>query len=79
LKVLALIPVTILLSLIAAMGGFVFDLRWGAIAITVFAAVTILQSSYLIGGLLSEEPGQRAARPTRSRPGVGSRSEIRNW
>jgi hypothetical protein len=66
LKVLALIPVTILLSLTAAMGGFVFDLRWGTIAITVFAAVTILQSSYLIGGFLSEEPSQREARRTKA-------------
>jgi hypothetical protein len=61
LKVLALIPATIVLSLTAAIGGVVFGLRWGTIALIVIAAATILQSSYLIGGLLSEAPSPRAA------------------
>jgi hypothetical protein len=61
LKVLALIPATIVLSLTAVVGGVIFGLRWGTIALTVVAAATILQSSYLIGGLLSEAPSPRAA------------------
>jgi hypothetical protein len=61
LKVLALIPATIVLSLTAVVGGVIFGLRWGTIALTVAAAATILQSSYLIGGLLSEAPSPRAA------------------
>src|SRR5438067_12815503 len=65
LKVLALIPATIVLSLTAAIG---FGLRWGTIALTVVAAATILQSSYLIGGLLSEAPSPRAAPRTSLRP-----------
>jgi hypothetical protein len=68
LKVLALIPATIVLSLTAAIGGVVFGLRWGTIALIVIAAVTILQSSYLIGGLLSEAPSPRAAPRTSLRP-----------
>jgi hypothetical protein len=61
LKVLALIPATIVLSLTAVVGGVIFGLRWGTIALTVVAAATILQSSYLIGGLLSEAPSPRPA------------------
>jgi hypothetical protein len=61
LKVLALIPATIILSLTAAIGGIVFGLRWGMIALGVIAGTTILQSSYLIGGILSEAPSPRAA------------------
>jgi hypothetical protein len=53
LKVWALIPATIILSLIAVAGGTVHGLRWGAIALVVIVGSTILQSSYLIGGLLS--------------------------
>jgi hypothetical protein len=68
LKVWALIPATIVLSLTAAIGGVVFGLRWGTIALIVIAAVTILQSSYLIGGLLSEAPSPRAAPRTSLRP-----------
>ena len=60
LKVVALIPATIVLLLTAVIGGGVFGLRWGTIALTVIAAATILQSSYLIGGLLSEAPSPRA-------------------
>jgi hypothetical protein len=60
LKVLALIPATIVLSL-SAIGGIAFGLRWGTIALTVIAAVTILQSSYLIGGLLCEASTPHAA------------------
>jgi hypothetical protein len=66
LKVLVLIPATIVLSL-TAIGGVVFGLRWGTIALTVIAAATILQSSYLIGGLLSGAPSPRAARRTNLR------------
>jgi hypothetical protein len=62
LKVWALIPATIILSLTAAIGGIVFSLRGGMIALAVVAGATILQSSYLIGGLLSETPNRRAAR-----------------
>jgi hypothetical protein len=61
LKVLALIPATIVLSLTAAIGGVMFGLRWGAIALIVIAAATILQCSYLIEGPLSEAPSPRAA------------------
>ena len=67
LKVLALIPATIVVSLTAGIGGVVFGLPWGMIALTVIAAATILQSSYLIGGLLSEAPSPRAARRTNLR------------
>ena len=66
LKVLALIPATIVVSLTAGIGGVVFGLPWGMIALTVIAAATILQSSYLIEGLLSEEPSQREARRTKA-------------
>jgi hypothetical protein len=58
LKVLALIPVTIVLSLTAAIGGIVSGLRWGMIALGAIAGTTILQSSYLIRGLLSEAPSR---------------------
>jgi hypothetical protein len=68
LKVFAVIPATIVLSLTAAIGGVVFGLRWGTIALVVIAAATILQSSYLIGGLLSEAPSQRAAPRASLRP-----------
>jgi hypothetical protein len=54
LKVLALIPATFVLSLTAAIGGVVFGLRWGTIA--------------LIGGLLSDVPSPRAAPRTSLRP-----------
>ena len=60
LKVLALIPATIVLSLTVATGGVMFGVRWGTIAIAVIATVTMLQSCYLIGGLLSEAPIPRA-------------------
>jgi membrane protein DedA with SNARE-associated domain len=68
LKVFAVIPATIVLSLTAAIGGVVFDLRWGTITLVVIAAATILQSSYLIGGLLSEAPSLRAAPRTSLQP-----------
>jgi hypothetical protein len=61
LKVLALVPATIVLSLATAAGGFEFGLRWDVIAVAIIAGATILQSSYLIGGLLSEAPSARAA------------------
>jgi len=67
LKVFAVIPATIFLSLTAVFGGVVFGLRWGTIALIVIAAATILQSCYLIGGLLSEAPSQRAAPRTNLR------------
>jgi membrane protein DedA with SNARE-associated domain len=60
LKVLALIPATIVLWLTAAVSGTVFGLRWGTIALTMIATAAIVQCSYLIGGLLSEVPSQRA-------------------
>jgi hypothetical protein len=63
LKVWALIPATIILSLTAAVGGIVYGLRWGTIAAVIVGA-TILQSAYLIGGLLSETPNPRAAHRT---------------
>jgi hypothetical protein len=68
LKVWALIPATIILSLIAAAGGSVYGLRWGTITLAVIVGATILQSSYLIGGLLSEAPSPRAAPRTSLRP-----------
>ena len=68
LKVLALILATIIFSLTAAIGGIVSGLHLGAIAFTVIANVTILQSSYLIAGLLSEAPSSRAAPCTSLRP-----------
>jgi hypothetical protein len=61
LKVLALIPATIILSLTAAVAGVVFGLGWSTITLTVIAGATILQTSYLIGGLLSEAPSPGAA------------------
>ena len=61
LKVFALIPATFILSLAAAAGGIIYGLGWGTIALTVIAGATILQSSYLIGGLLSEAPSPHAA------------------
>jgi len=61
LKVLALIPATIVLSLTVATGGVMFGVRWGTIALAVIATVKISQSCYLIGGLLSEAPIPRAA------------------
>jgi len=67
LKVFAVIPATIVLSLTAVIGGVVFGLRWGTIALIVIAAATILQSCYLIGGLLSEAPSPRAAPRTNLR------------
>jgi len=67
LKVFAVIPATIFLSLTAVFGGVVFGLRWGTIALIVIAAATILQSCYLIGGLLSEATSPRAAPRTNLR------------
>jgi hypothetical protein len=68
LKVFALIPATFILSLAAAAGGIISGLRSGMIALTVIAGATILQSSYLIGGFLSEAPSPRAAPRTNLRP-----------
>jgi hypothetical protein len=68
LKVWALIPATIILSLTAAVGGIVSGLRSGTIALAVIVAATILQSSYLIGGLLSETSSPRVAPRTSLRP-----------
>jgi hypothetical protein len=60
LRVFALIPATIIFSLITTIGCVVIGLQWGAIAFTVIANATILQSSYLIAGLLSEASTTRA-------------------
>jgi hypothetical protein len=68
LKVMAVIVATVIVSFIAATIGVVFSLQWGTIALTVIADVTILQSSYLIAGLLSEAPSPRAAPRTNLRP-----------
>jgi len=68
LKVLALFLATIIFSLIAAIGGIVFGLHWGTIVFTVIASATILQSSYLIAGLLSETPALHAAPRKSLRP-----------
>ena len=59
LRVLAVIPATIVLSLIT--GGIVSGLQWGAICLAVIAGATMLQFSYVIGGLLSEDTRPRAA------------------
>ena len=61
LKVLAVIPATIVLSLAAIIWAVVFSFRWDAIALAVIAATTLLQTSYMIGGLLSEAPSPHAA------------------
>jgi hypothetical protein len=68
LKVLALILATITFSLTATIGGIGAGLHWGTIALTVIANVTILQSSYLIGGLLSEARRPRATHCRSLRP-----------
>jgi hypothetical protein len=70
LKVWALIPATIILSLTAVIGGIVFGLRWGTITLIVIAGATILQSSYLIGELLSEIPRPRLAPHPSLRPNL---------
>jgi hypothetical protein len=61
LKVLALIPATLFLCLAVPIGGVVTGLHWGMSALIVIAAATILQSSYLIGAVLSAAPSPRAA------------------
>jgi hypothetical protein len=66
---LALILATIIFSLTAAMGGIVFGLHWGTIALIVIANATILQSSYVIAGLsaaLLSEPRRPRGAPRRS-------------
>lgn len=70
LKVLALIPAAIVLSVTAAIAGVVSGLQWGTIALTVIAAATMLQCSYLIEGLHSEAPSPRATPRTRLRSDV---------
>jgi hypothetical protein len=67
LRVFALIPATIIFSLITTIGCVVIGLQWGAIAFTVIANATILQSSYLIAGLLSEASTTRAVSRTNLR------------
>jgi hypothetical protein len=64
LRVFALVPATIIFSLITIIGCVVIGLQWGAIVFTVIAMATILQSSYLIAGLLSETPTPRAVSRT---------------
>ena len=53
LKVFALIPATIILLVISILGCFLLGGQWGTIAFTVIANVTLLQSSYLMVGVLS--------------------------
>ena len=67
LKVFALIPATIIFSLITTIGGVVIGLQWGAIALAVIANATILQSSYLVAGLLSEARSPRTVSRTNLR------------
>jgi hypothetical protein len=66
LKVFALVRATIIFSLIATAFCVGVGLQWGAIALTMIASATILQSSYLIAGLLSEAPSPRAVSRTNS-------------
>jgi membrane protein DedA with SNARE-associated domain len=61
LKVFALIPATLILSLAVPIVGVETGLHWGMIVLSVIAAATIVQSSYLIGAILSEAPSPRAA------------------
>jgi membrane protein DedA with SNARE-associated domain len=68
LKVLALILATIILSFATAIAGIADGLRWGTMALAAVAAATILQSSYLIGGLLSEARSRRATPRTSLQP-----------
>jgi hypothetical protein len=51
LKVWALIPITFVFSTIIATSSFLSGLKWGTIALTVFAGATFLQLSYLADGL----------------------------
>jgi hypothetical protein len=67
LRAFALIPATIIFSLITIIGCVVIGLQWGAITFTVIANATILQSSYLIVGLLSEALTGRAVSRTNLR------------
>ena len=61
LRVFALIPATIIFSLITTICCLVVGLQWGAIALAVIGNATLLQCSYLIAGLLSEAPRPRAS------------------
>jgi hypothetical protein len=64
LKAFVLIPATIIISLLTTIGCFFLGLRWGATILSVMANATMLQTSYLITGLLSEVPLPRpVARP----------------
>ena len=56
LKVWALIPATIIFSLLAAIGGASFGLGLGRTVLVLFCAVTLLQVSYLIGAAFSDAP-----------------------
>jgi hypothetical protein len=67
LRVFALIPATIIFSLITTIGCVVIGLQWGAIAFTVIANAAMLQSSYLIAGLVSEASTTRAVSRTNLR------------
>lgn len=67
LRAFALIPATIIFSLITIIGCVVIGLQRGAITFTVIANATILQSSYLIVGLLSEALTGRAVSRTNLR------------
>jgi membrane protein DedA with SNARE-associated domain len=65
---LAVIPATIVLMLASAIGGVAISLPWGSIALAVIAAATLLQSSYMIGGHLSDAPSPRAVPRISLRP-----------
>jgi hypothetical protein len=67
LKVFALIPATTVWSLTTVVAGVLFGVYWGTTAVAVIGGATILQSSYLIGALLSEAPKPRATPRARLR------------
>jgi hypothetical protein len=54
LKVWAVVPTIVIFSLIATAIGSGVGLNFGRIALIVFAGITVVQVSYLIGAVLSE-------------------------
>jgi hypothetical protein len=56
LNVWALIPAAIISGLIAVVIGSASGLAWGRVSLVLFAVLTLLQVSYLIGSVLSGAP-----------------------
>jgi hypothetical protein len=79
LKVWALIPATTVLSLTVAIGGAMFGLRWGMIALTVIAAAHNIAILLPDRGTAFRGPKPASGPAHKLATGLSSRSAIRNW